>query len=388
MNNARIRRKNCLKIFVTAAISIFLLPMYAFTLPKTDFVLTIYANDKVYVLGYPDIIPSFGKLKLNDENAITDKIFLDNYTPPENARVLFTPGENQTFSFVPEKYGVAPDKNKLKRDITLALEERLPVAYVEFVKIKPEFCLSDAHKSVLERGRFCTFYGTSSPERKKNIKLAADKINGLVIESGKTFSFNKTVGDRTRENGYMDAKVIVGGKFTDGIGGGVCQVSTTLYNAALLSDITVTERHAHSVAVGYVSPSFDAAVSFGWYDLKLKNDTGGKLYAECRADGENLTFIFYGLENEYDIKRISEVYKKTNPGYETIDDPTGDLCGYADEKILAMPKYEVSSMGKLLYTSKNKSSTGGGRKKSFYVSLGSDKYRGVKGVIAKKSLRG
>ena len=85
---------------------------------------------------------------------------------------------------------------------------------------------------------------------------------------------------------------------------------------------------------------------------------------------------------------MSEVYKKTNPGYETIDDPTGDLCGYADEKILAMPKYEVSSMGKLLYTSKNKSSTGGGRKKSFYVSLGSDKYRGVKGVIAKKSLRG
>ena len=369
------------KILFVAFVSVAGFLLSAFSLPKTDFTLTIYAGDSVYVLGYPDIFPSFGELKLNDIDGVVDRIFLDNVIPPVDAEVLFTPDAENIFTYKAEKYGRAPDREKLKKDITLALNERYPFVTAESVTLKPDFTLEKAYASTKERGHFCTFYGTSSRERKKNIELAADKINGLILENGEVFSFNEMVGDRTKENGYLDAKIIKDGKFIDGVGGGVCQVSTTFYNAALLSAVEVTERHAHSVAVGYVSPSFDAAVSYGWYDLKLKNTSGGRLYVKSEADGNNLTFTIFGVENEYEIKRVSEVYKKESPGYEIVEDFSGSLCGDLTEKVLISPKYEITSIGKLLYKSKKD------KNQKFFVTLGTDKYRGIKGVIAKRVRR-
>lgn len=356
----------------------------AFSLPTTDYTLTVYTDNKTYVYAYPEIYPYFGQLKMVNAQAAVQRIVYDNTTPPNNAQTVFTPTNQNPFYYIPEKPGRQPDERALYTAILNALKNRTAEIRATYREIQPSFTIEQAKTLTTERGRFSTIYATSSEDRKQNVYAASEKINGSIIKCGETFSFNLTVGDRTKENGYREAKIIQNGKFTDGIGGGVCQVSTTLYNAALLSDIIVTERHAHSVAVNYVEPSFDAAVSYGWHDLKLQNNTAAPVYIICRADGYKLEIIIYGKPNDYNITRISEVYKKTNPGYEITTDESGDLCGDEREKILIPPKYAISSMGRLFYQKKNQSKNDGTKQNKFYVLLSEDYYRGIKGVIATK----
>jgi len=117
---------------------------------------------------------------------------------------------------------------------------------------------------------YTTYYSEKDGGRCANIALAASKIDGIILQAYGEFSFNQTVGERTAKAGYQTAKVISKGEFVQGIGGGVCQVSTTLYNAALLAGLTITEYHPHSFRVSYVPPSRDAMVS-AFSDLKLFN---------------------------------------------------------------------------------------------------------------------
>lgn len=120
-------------------------------------------------------------------------------------------------------------------------------------------------------GSYSTFYNESNNERSNNIALAADTINSTVLFPGDTFSFNQTVGERTKERGYMMAPVIVRGELSEDIGGGICQVSSTLFNAAELKGIQIIERYAHSKKVPYVPPGRDAAVSWWGPDLVFRN---------------------------------------------------------------------------------------------------------------------
>ena len=121
-------------------------------------------------------------------------------------------------------------------------------------------------------GEYSTSYASSSAARKHNIELAASAVNGAVIGVGEEFSFNVTVGVRSRRRGYLPAPVIVSGKYTTGVGGGVCQVSTTLYNAVLRSGLEVVSVSRHSIPVSYVPRSMDAMVS-GATDFRFKNNT-------------------------------------------------------------------------------------------------------------------
>lgn len=107
---------------------------------------------------------------------------------------------------------------------------------------------------------FSTYYGDSKQNRKDNVALACRKIDGTVLYPEDEFSFNDTVGARTMKNGFKSAYIIQNGEFVEGVGGGVCQVSSTLYNCALLCDLAITCVRAHSLPVGYVAPSFDALV--------------------------------------------------------------------------------------------------------------------------------
>ena len=117
------------------------------------------------------------------------------------------------------------------------------------------------------------------------------------------------VGERSSERGFKNAKIIVDGGFKDGRGGGVCQVSTTLYNCALKSGLNIIESHRHSLPVSYVAPSFDAMVSYGSCDLKFENNSGAPLYISAVADGENLKVRFYGIESPYEYRLVSKVIK-------------------------------------------------------------------------------
>ena len=148
---------------------------------------------------------------------------------------------------------------------------------------------------------FATGYTYSSIGRKHNISLAVNLISGCVLDSGESFSFNSVVGKRTKERGFQEAKVIVGGSYVDGVGGGVCQVATTLYNASIRAGVRVDRCVRHSLAPNYVDLSFDAMVS-EWSDLVFTNTHDTPLFIEAIADGENLTVNFYGKKQEYDLK--------------------------------------------------------------------------------------
>jgi len=118
---------------------------------------------------------------------------------------------------------------------------------------------------------FSTSYKDGSKNRIHNIQRAAAAINGIVLESGGEFSYNDAVGPTTKANGYKKARIFVRGKDAEGYGGGVCQVSSTLYNVAESAGLTILERHPHSKAVSYVAKDRDAATSFGGIDLRLAN---------------------------------------------------------------------------------------------------------------------
>ena len=166
-----------------------------------------------------------------------------------------------------------------------------------FYNLKPEM--------LTLRSAFYTSYPTSTEERKSNIALAAKSLDNTLIDVGAEFSFNRTVGERTVKRGYKSAKIIVGGEFVDGVGGGVCQVSTTLYNAVLLANLKVIEYHAHSLPVSYVNPSFDAMVNSGSADLKFINDTLNPIIIKARADGTRLTVEIYGEKKDFSVERVS-----------------------------------------------------------------------------------
>ncbi len=156
-------------------------------------------------------------------------------------------------------------------------------------------------KDIACRATFYTSYPTSSEERKSNIALAVKSLNNTLVDINGEFSFNRTVGARTEKNGYKSAKIIVGGEFVDGVGGGVCQVSTTLYNAVLLSGLKITECHAHSLPVSYVAPSFDAMVNSGSADLRFVNNTDNPIIIKAFADGSVLRIEIWGepLKTKY-----------------------------------------------------------------------------------------
>lgn len=141
---------------------------------------------------------------------------------------------------------------------------------------------------------FETVFSPAEVNRTTNIVLAARALDGIVIPPYGTLSFNEVVGPRTAARGYKPAKVIVQGEFVDDYGGGVCQVSTTLYNAALMSGMDVLERVPHSLPVSYVPPGRDAAVVYGLADLKVRNPYARPLVVQTRVTGRRIAVDIYG----------------------------------------------------------------------------------------------
>lgn len=143
---------------------------------------------------------------------------------------------------------------------------------------------------------FTTYFDGTNEDRSHNIRLAASKIDKSVLKNGDIFSFNGTVGQRTPERGFKRAKIIENGEFVEGVGGGVCQVSTTLYNAALRAGCKIVEYHPHSLAISYVPPSCDAMVSGTFFDLKFQNVTGSTLYITADTGKNYVNFKIYGRD--------------------------------------------------------------------------------------------
>lgn len=159
---------------------------------------------------------------------------------------------------------------------------------------------------------YTTYFSQKDGGRCENIRLAAASLNGIALQPSGELSFNGVVGPRTAKNGYKTAKIIVQGEFVDGVGGGVCQVSTTLYNAALLSGLTVLESYAHSLRVGYVPPSRDAMVS-SKSDLRLYNPTSETVYLAAAVGEGYLRISFYGKKTDFTYEIESRTLAEIPP---------------------------------------------------------------------------
>lgn len=175
--------------------------------------------------------------------------------------------------------------------------------------------LAEEYKWV-QIGYFSTWFNQNERGRCENIALASSFIDGITVQPYGEFSFNQTVGRRTAKAGFRNAKIIQNGEYVAGIGGGVCQVSTTLYNVALLSGLTVTEFHAHSLAVSYVAPSRDAMVSSN-SDFRFYNPYPYPVRIRIKAKNGDLTATVYGLnassENRAEYKISSRVLAEIPP---------------------------------------------------------------------------
>ncbi|WP_379598204.1 VanW family protein [Oceanobacillus luteolus] len=145
-------------------------------------------------------------------------------------------------------------------------------------------------------GSYTTFYNSTNKERSTNIMLSAKAMHGTVIFPGEVFSFNKTVGERTEKRGYKKAPVIVKGEFAEDIGGGICQVSSTLFNAVDLRGIQMIERFTHSRSVPYVPPGRDATVSWWGPDFSFKNLYNEPIVITARAAYGSLTVEVFSSE--------------------------------------------------------------------------------------------
>jgi vancomycin resistance protein YoaR len=235
--------------------------------------------------------------------------------PPRAARVVFKPDENEKFEYIEGENGRYLDADAVAAAVVSAAarlvggqKDRVARIVLKTAAFEPEETIKSLKEITRLRAKFSTGYGNSGVARKKNIELAARYINGSVIGDGVVFSFNAVVGGRTAERGFSSAPIIFGGRLVDGIGGGICQVSTTVYNAALYADLEIVHVKRHSSAVGYVRPSFDAMVS-EYNDLKIKNNTGYPLYVAARADGLRLSVEIFGkpLDKGLRISLRSEI---------------------------------------------------------------------------------
>lgn len=140
---------------------------------------------------------------------------------------------------------------------------------------------------------FETRFPASPASRNHNLQLCARKLNGLVLQPNQIFSFNDFIGPRTRERGFGEGRVFVGDRMVLDVGGGVCQVSTTLYNIALLSGLRVLQRSQHGMTVPYVPPGTDATVAYGYLDLVLQNQTGGPVLFFARSAHGTFSMLAY-----------------------------------------------------------------------------------------------
>ncbi|MCX7715303.1 MAG: VanW family protein [Clostridia bacterium] len=144
---------------------------------------------------------------------------------------------------------------------------------------------------------FSTSIKDKESDRVSNIKLAARAIDGTVLKSGEIFSFNKIVGERTEQKGYKIAPILVGKEHEEGIGGGVCQVSTTIYNTAKKAGLEIIERHQHDIGVGYIKKGKDSTVNYPTMDLKFKNNTDFKIKIAVKVTENKVKAEFWKIND-------------------------------------------------------------------------------------------
>lgn len=351
--------------------------------------LHICADERVYTYSFPEIdysddleslLPKINKsgeyfasvsYRLNGKDEILDGICADVYRAPIEPYAVFNCA-GEPFSYYRGSDGIECDRDKLSKDLDKSLKGTFEQVNVCTRVIKRTLCVDDIKARTQKLCAFTTYFDADNTDRSGNIRLSAEKINGKTVESGGTFSFNQVVGARTEANGFKPAKIIEDGKFVLGVGGGVCQVSTTVYNAALLSGLDIEEYHPHSLQVGYVAPSRDAMVSGTYFDLKFKNNRLTPIYVRMNCNFNSVTCTIYGESDGNCYSFLSKVIS-------TVPRPQAVIVEGDEDKILSYGRDGTESEGYLIIN---------GGKGSQTKLIRKDKYRAVADVVqmAKEAL--
>ncbi len=215
------------------------------------------------------------------------------------------------FKRTKSKEGKQVDLSRLKEDIyDMINKKKIKDVNLPVLTIYPDVSTDQVQSINSILGQFSTSFNDST-SRGSNIHLAGETTSGILLMPGETFSYNKHTGARNWVNGYKSAPVIVGGKVTNGEGGGVCQVSTTIYNAALISGLTIDEVHNHSLPSRYAPRGRDATVSYGYTDLKFSNPFTHPVYIKNIVGNGAITSKIYGCDLDRERISIKMVEKYT-----------------------------------------------------------------------------
>lgn len=199
------------------------------------------------------------------------------------------------------------NKSELKKALASGDEE-----YKINVKTVPASVTAAELKAKLFRdnmGSWTSKFSASNVPRSSNVRLTASRINGVTLLPGEVFSYDKTIGSRTAANGYKTAGVYIGNKVEEGIGGGICQTSSTLYSAVLYANLEIVSRTSHSLPVSYMPPGQDATIAEGYIDFKFKNNTSYPVKIVCTSTASTVTCSILGVKP--DGERVEIINTKT-----------------------------------------------------------------------------
>ena len=248
-----------------------------------------------------------------------EKIYNEVHTEPQDAYIVEDP-----FQVVVDKDGV---------DFAITMDEAKTILAESKEEYSIPLKITKAQKTVASLGSkafpdllgtFTTRYDAGNVSRTTNLAIACKKLNGQVIQPGEVFSYNKALGKRSVENGYKEAAVYVNGGVENGLGGGICQISSTLYNTVLFANLGIVERHQHSFTTSYVDPGRDATVVYGALDFKFKNTRKYPVKLEAYIKSGVATVSMYGIKEdvEYNVKVVATVTETIPCPVEKTEDVT------------------------------------------------------------------
>lgn len=285
----------------------------------------------------------------NPQEIDIDKIYSEVHKEAQNAYYTKEP-----FQVYPHVDGIDFDLESAREMLKEDKEEYIIDLKITIPEITTNKIGSEAFPDMLST--FSTRYDASNTPRTTNLKLAMGKLNGVVIAPGETFSYNKTLGKRTAEAGYKEAGGYAGGKVVQTLAGGICQISSTLYDAAVYANLEIVERHNHMFLAGYVGAGKDATVVYGAYDLKFKNTRNYPIMIKTSIGSGVAKIDIFGIkeEVEYEVEISSKILSYTSfkvvrendnslaPGQERVAQNGMNGCKSITYKILKLNGKEVS----------------------------------------------
>ena len=295
---------------------------------------------------YNDILDAYSmnefevRVEMTEEETIPEALDLDAIYEELHADAVDASMDMETFQVTAEIYGYTFDLEETRK-----LLEETP--YGEKLEISMEYIVPEVLSKDLEDNLFRDVLAsvetphTSDANRNTNLKLACEAINGYVLQPGETFDYNKVLGERTEKKGYKPAGALSAGNSTTEVGGGICQVSSTLYYGCLISDLEIVTRRSHSLPSSYMPMmGIDATVSWGGPEFRFKNNTNYPIRIEAEVSGGKVKITLIGTdEKTYYVKMEAKTVEIINP--ETIEETytaaEAKAKGYKDGQVKQQP---------------------------------------------------